>query len=324
MSQGQRSSKNSITQHLPQEKKGFTAPNHTQVPNDLIDYWLTRLSGVELKVLLVIIRQTKGWHRSSATITLSEIKKLTGSINSSIIKATDNLQEKGLIIKFVDGDQGSSQTTYSLVVEDSNNNYTSQNETCSCLKMRRDHVSKEDVTFKDHTYSKETLKERERKVASAPSCSAEAERLSLFLFEKIKETKPDLKQPNLKSWKVELDRMIRIDNRDPEKMEKVMSWLPTAEFWRANILSADKFRKQFDKLELAMQPVATDHRRENIKFFNDLIDSSPGNREALKHLIIRGNFIYNKEKQDGRELDLRMISSAFIPAFLAFAEVDRV
>jgi len=36
-------------------------PNFTQVPNVLFDEWLTRLSDVELRVLMVVIRQTFGW-----------------------------------------------------------------------------------------------------------------------------------------------------------------------------------------------------------------------------------------------------------------------
>lgn len=165
---------------------------------------------------------------------------------------------------------------------------------------------------------------RENNVATAPACSAEAERLSSLLLEKIKETKPDIKLPKLIVWTVAIDRMISIDHRDPSRIEEVLKWLPTSEFWRKNILSGDKLRKQFDQLELAMQPGMKNHRTENIKFYNDLIDSDPGTREAMKHLIIRGNFIYNREKDDGRELDLRMKPEAFIPALLAFGELRYV
>lgn len=100
------------------------APNFTQAPNELFDEWLTKLSHVQLKVLMVIMRKTFGWHKIRDRISLSQLQKITGSQKTPIIKATKKLQELGLISKQVEGKNGEQETYYELIIiEDSNNFY---------------------------------------------------------------------------------------------------------------------------------------------------------------------------------------------------------
>ena len=46
--------------------------------------------------------------------------------------------------------------------------------------------------------------------------------------------------------------MLRIDKRKTERIEQVINWCQQDEFWKNNILSSEKLRIQFDKLELEM------------------------------------------------------------------------
>jgi hypothetical protein len=43
--------------------------------------------------------------------------------------------------------------------------------------------------------------------------------------------------------------MMRLDKRDPQEAAYLMTWAQNDHFWRANILSMGKFRKQYDKLK---------------------------------------------------------------------------
>jgi phage replication O-like protein O len=99
------------------------APNHTQTPNDLFDHWLPHLNESELKVLLVIIRKTFGWHRVHDIISLSQLQHFTGLSETSVLGAIKSLIQKGVIRKEVVGPSGKQQSHYSLVVEESNNSY---------------------------------------------------------------------------------------------------------------------------------------------------------------------------------------------------------
>lgn len=80
--------------------------------------------------------------------------------------------------------------------------------------------------------------------------SAEASGLATFLLNAIRKIKPDFKQPNIDKWSKEIERMINIDKRSPQKIKEIIEWLPSNEFWLMNVLSAYKLREKFDRLEL--------------------------------------------------------------------------
>jgi phage replication O-like protein O len=52
---------------------GFQFPNTTQIPNEVFDTLMSRLSGGELKVLLYICRRTFGFRKDSDSISLTQI-----------------------------------------------------------------------------------------------------------------------------------------------------------------------------------------------------------------------------------------------------------
>ena len=105
----------------------ISQPTYTQTPNDLFDHWLPLLKESELKVLLVIMRKTFGWHKVRDRISISQLARLTGLTEETVVIATKSLQKKGVILKQVVGELGKQQTFYELIVEDSNNSYPSEN-----------------------------------------------------------------------------------------------------------------------------------------------------------------------------------------------------
>ena len=77
-------------------------------------------------------------------------------------------------------------------------------------------------------------------------------RLSALLLSLILERNPEHKKPNLQTWAKEIDFMIRIDGRLPQKIEDVIKWCQKDSFWFKNILSTKKLRDKFDQLVLKM------------------------------------------------------------------------
>ncbi len=102
------------------------APNYTKTPNDLFDHWLPHLGEAELKVLLVIMRKTFGWHRTHDEISVSQLSKITGMLRETVISAARSLQEKGVITRVVLGKKGTQKTIYSLVVAEEDSNKSDQ------------------------------------------------------------------------------------------------------------------------------------------------------------------------------------------------------
>lgn len=91
----------------------------------------------------------------------------------------------------------------------------------------------------------------EKKEKKYPADSDER-RLSELLLDLILERKPDFHRPDVQRWAGEIDRMIRLDGRLPERIEAVVRWCQKDAFWANNILSTAKLRKHFDRLELEM------------------------------------------------------------------------
>ena len=81
---------------------GFESPNYTQVPNDLFDR-LKEFEKADLKVLMVVIRNTFGYHRDRAKITTREMATLAGLSVASVQPAAEKLEKMGLIEQIKDG-----------------------------------------------------------------------------------------------------------------------------------------------------------------------------------------------------------------------------
>lgn len=101
----------------------------------------------------------------------------------------------------------------------------------------------------------ETDTEEETEEDSRPEALQPSEvglKISFLLFEKLKSRNGGFKKPNLKTWAKDIDLMITKDNRDPIEIEEVICWCQKDDFWKNNILSTQKLRKQYDQLVLKM------------------------------------------------------------------------
>lgn len=61
-------------------------------------------------------------------------------------------------------------------------------------------------------------------------------------------------------WAGDMQRLIRIDGRDPPDIERVIRWCQSDDFWMANILSPGKLRQKWDTLWMQMQRPTKEER----------------------------------------------------------------
>src|SRR5215510_9658615 len=92
-------------------------PNFTQTPNVFFDEIVKTLNEGELRILLIILRQTFGWHKLEDWITLKMLSEKTGYDRRSICRILERLIEKKLVLKRIDGELGMQKCYYSLVLE---------------------------------------------------------------------------------------------------------------------------------------------------------------------------------------------------------------
>lgn len=85
-------------------------PNTTPVPNEIINGWVKKLKGSELKVLIIVTRKTLGWivdpetgmRKEEDWISYSQLGEATGLASEALSKAIDNLCGKYELIQIRD------------------------------------------------------------------------------------------------------------------------------------------------------------------------------------------------------------------------------
>jgi phage replication O-like protein O len=90
-------------------------PNYTQLPNQVVDVHMRDLNGSELKILLCICRKTIGWHKDADKISISQMVELSGMTEKTVINATKQLENKGII--YANRKSGVT-TTYEVISDD--------------------------------------------------------------------------------------------------------------------------------------------------------------------------------------------------------------
>lgn len=79
--------------------------------------------------------------------------------------------------------------------------------------------------------------------------------LAEYLFEKMKENNPEVKEPKLNDWANDIRLMMEIDNRKEEQVRNMITWSQSNDFWKGVILSAKKLRDRYDQMKVqANQP----------------------------------------------------------------------
>lgn len=73
-------------------------PNTTQIPNIILDEWTPELTPAEFKVVMIIARQTYGWHKETDRISYSQLQEKTGYKTDAIVAAIKSLRLSGKII----------------------------------------------------------------------------------------------------------------------------------------------------------------------------------------------------------------------------------
>jgi hypothetical protein len=86
-----------------------------------------------------------------------------------------------------------------------------------------------------------------------PEVSDDARRLADLMADLIA-SRDGAKRPTVtRSWLTAMDRLIRLDGRAPDQIERTLRWLdaaadPVSEFWRPNVRSPEKLRERWDQM----------------------------------------------------------------------------
>lgn len=155
-------------------------------------------------------------------------------------------------------------------------------------------------------------------LAPTGALSADADDLLSFFIQNLKERKDDIRIPDPKKWLDEIDRMIRIDKRDPKKIRALIEWIHKDSFWSTVVLSPKKLRDQYDQIELqASGKVIKDLVLKNKTWAMRQAQKYP---ESYKELILTDK--YAKRVNSGKEIRLDMAYDQFKRLFVSMFDIN--
>lgn len=222
---------------------------------------LNRLAPGQARVwyVLMYLNNITGW-QSWFTVASSTLEFRSGLSRQGVIKARNELKQLGYIDFKTNGRsatfyhmkplmQGSVQPSLQGSVQDSlhdglHDGLQGGVQTSSTLyKQNKTKQNKTNNSDK----SPATRHKTQRKFADD---SVEMQ-LAMYLFSKIKENNPDHKKltdSQKQKWADNIRLMIQRDNRAPQKIKNMIDWCQADDFWKQNILSTAKLRKQYDTM----------------------------------------------------------------------------
>ena len=78
-------------------------------------------------------------------------------------------------------------------------------------------------------------------------------KLAELLYKQIQNNLPNAKEPELDKWANEFRLMMERDKRDGEEIQDLIIKTQNDNFWKKNILSPSKLRKQYDRLVMEFE-----------------------------------------------------------------------
>lgn len=224
---------------------------------------LNRLAPGQARVwyVLMYLNNITGW-QSWFTVASSTLEFRSGLSRQGVIKARNELKQLGYIDFKTNGRsatsyhmkplmQGSVQPSLQGSVQDSlqpslHDGLQGSVQTSSALyKQNKTKQNKTNNSDK----SQATRHHTQQKFADD---SVEMQ-LAMYLFVKIKENNPDHKEltdSQKQKWADSIRLMIERDNRSPKQIKNMIDWCQSDNFWKTNILSTAKLRKQYDAMKV--------------------------------------------------------------------------
>lgn len=222
---------------------------------------LNRLAPGQARVwyVLMYLNNITGW-QSWFTVASSTLEFRSGLSRQGVIKARNELKQLGYIDFKTNGRnatsyhmkplmQGSVQPSLQGSVQDSlqpslHDGLQGGVQTSSALY-------KQNKTKQNKTNNSDKSPATRHKTQQKFADDSVEMQLAMYLFSKIEENNPDhkkLTENQKQKWADNIRLMIQRDNRSPQKIKNMIDWCQADDFWKQNILSTAKLRRQYDTM----------------------------------------------------------------------------
>ena len=224
------------------------------------NYWtlnkeVVRMFGIETAFMLSNLAEAEsmmsddeGWFYQ----THETVESITGLSRHKQDVAIDKLEKEGILYKDVRGIPA--KRYFKLDYENLTNKFVKNSQT-RMQKVNKQECEKS-ATNKESNINKVNKESNDKDSQQSQKRYADDSqymKAAVYLFEKIKERLPNKKEPDFQKWADEVRKTVELDGIPIERYKQVLDWSQKDDFWQANILSTNKFRKQFDTIYLQMQ-----------------------------------------------------------------------
>lgn len=194
-----------------------------------------RLSYRARGILLDILSRPDNW-----TVTADSLAKSGKEGRAAVLAALSELRETGYMVTTKRQKENGQFETSSVVFDESAGHTEVQEPNLGKPKS-------------ENRTSLEVLTKNDLEEKNFPPLvtlgQGEAIKLANFLADKIAEN--GSKRPTVtEAWVTDMNRLMKIDGRTFDQIKSAIEWCQDDSFWRSNIMSPGKLRKQYDQLRL--------------------------------------------------------------------------
>lgn len=208
------------------------------------------VGGAKAGILLCqLFYRFQGIHQKEVPLELEELEKETGLTTAELRGARQTLKENGSLVERLA--RLEHKLYFSIVFQQVDKlveAYLASCEINNCPPQVDANLTTGQMLKHDLVLS---LKEDFKKKKEEIPLPQEAIQLSQFLSDRIFENFPKRTPPTeaqLAEWAREADRINRIDGHAWAEIDGLLDWSQGDQFWKSNILSMQKFRKQWNQL----------------------------------------------------------------------------
>jgi phage replication O-like protein O len=221
----------------PQLKNG-----HTRIANEILEQVMKlNLNGTQFRLVLAIWRYSYGFQKTETKYGMSirSLAELIDAGRSQVYREIKALIDQNILsVKGIDS-KGARILAFQKNYDD-----------WGKRAKQESAPSPEDT---------KPEKEKKKNVKPKYDESNTYYKMATYFYKKVEKVAQDAglphltKKANMQSWADDMRKLIEIDQVDKRLAKEVMDWVVQDDFWKTNILSAGKLRKQFPKLAIKMK-----------------------------------------------------------------------
>ena len=184
-------------------------------------------------------------------------------------RSAKTLKEKGFIDTKLKRANGSPTLHYKVNMDKLSESILKKLKNRNSTNLRNDtEVSSDSLTVDD------TLDEQTVDSTSRSKLKFETHHLKLaeLLYKQIQNNSPNHKEPDLEKWANEFRLIMERDKREGKEIQDLIIKTQNDDFWKKNILSPSKLRKQYDRLVIEFEDNNKFENNNNIKTRDNAFD----------------------------------------------------